>query len=63
MYICVCAWHVCAVDAPVCIAYLVLRGDVRPPLQQQGDGRHMAITGRIVEGCQPILQQQRHRER
>ena len=63
MYTCVCARHVCAVDAPVCIAYPVLRGAVRPPLQQQGDGRHMAIPGRIVEGCIPTLQQQRDRER
>ena len=60
MCTCVCARHVCAVDAPVCVAYhAFLRGDVRPPLQQQGDGRHMAIAGRMVEGCRPKLQQQR----
>ena len=53
---------VCAVVPPVCTAYRVLRGNVRPPLQQQGDGRHMAILGRPVEGCKPTLQQQRERE-
>jgi hypothetical protein len=51
-------------DLPVCIAYLVLCFDVCAPLQEEGDHIHMAIIGRNVEGCFPILQQQqRDRDR
>jgi hypothetical protein len=51
-------------DLPVCIAYLVLCFDVCAPLQEEGDHIHIALPGRIVEGCRPILQQQqRDRDR
>ena len=51
-------------DIPVCIAYIVLCFDIGAPLQEEGDRLHMAIIGRIVEGCPPTLQQQqRDRDR
>ena len=50
-------------DLPVCIAYHVLCFDVCAPLQEEGDHTHMAITGRLVEGCKPILQQQTDKQR
>ena len=51
-------------DLPVCIAYLVLRFYICPPLQEEGDYLHMAIPGRPVEGRLIILQQQqRDRDR
>ena len=45
-------------DLPVCIAYLVLGFNICTPLQEEGDYLHMALSGRIVEGCPPTLQQQ-----
>ena len=51
-------------DLPVCIAYPVLGFNVSAPLQEEGDCLLMAIKGRLMEGCPPILQQQqRHRDR
>ncbi len=51
-------------DLPVCIAYLVLGFNVGTPLQEEGDYLLIAITGRIMEGCHSILQQQqRDRDR